>query len=70
MNLLGQTLQLQQNDEYCQMLIKRIEAETKQEAKRQARLIKLAGHLGIAKTIVRIKRKFNWKGVKKDESPT
>jgi hypothetical protein len=31
---------LQKNDEYCQMLIKRIEAETKQEAKRQARLNK------------------------------
>ena len=31
---------LQQNDEYCQMLMKRIEAETKQEAKRQARLLK------------------------------
>jgi hypothetical protein len=28
---------LQQNDEYCQMLIKRIETEIKQEAKRQAR---------------------------------
>jgi hypothetical protein len=28
---------IQQNDECCQMLIKRIEAETKQEAKRQAR---------------------------------
>jgi hypothetical protein len=28
---------LQLNDEYCQMLIKRIEAEIKQEAKRQAR---------------------------------
>ena len=28
---------LQQNDEYCQMLIKRKEAETKQEAKKQAR---------------------------------
>ena len=40
MNLLGQPLQLQQNDEYCQMLMKRIEAETKQEAKRQARLLK------------------------------
>ena len=26
------------NDEYCQMLMKRIEAETKQEAKRQASL--------------------------------
>ena len=29
---------LQQKDEYCQMLIKRIEVETKLEAKRQARL--------------------------------
>ncbi len=29
---------LQQNDEYCQMLIKRVEAETKQEAKWHARL--------------------------------
>ncbi len=28
---------LQQNDEYCQMLIKRIETEIRQEAKRQAR---------------------------------
>ena len=26
----------------------------------------LAGHLGIAKTIARIKRQYNWKGVKKD----
>jgi transposase InsO family protein len=26
----------------------------------------LAGHLGIEKTIVRIKRQYNWKGVKKD----
>ena len=142
---------LQQNDEYCQMLIKRIEAEIKQEAKRQARykeqlqlekdyrhlfatrknkepseniyeadkevkslrhkidgpnaenelktkrynfnekgeiidinnrlivprvkvkdvLIEnhdhmLAGHLGIAKTIARIKRHYIWKGLKKD----
>ena len=30
---------LQQKDEYCQKLSKRIEAETKQEAKRQAHLI-------------------------------
>ena len=30
---------LQQKDEYCQMLRKRIEAETKQEAKKKARLI-------------------------------
>ena len=29
---------LEQNIEYCQILIKRIEAETKQEAKRQVRL--------------------------------
>ena len=142
---------LQQNDEYCQMLIKRIEAEIKQEAKRQARykeqlqlekdyrhlfatrknkepsenineadkevkslrhkidgpnaenelktkrynfnekgeiidinnrlivprekvkdvLIEnhdhmLAGHLGIAKTIARIKRHYIWKGLKRD----
>ena len=141
---------LQQTDEYCQMLIKRIEDETKQEAKRQARyneyiefendykyisedrkrqnenlenetdqrvrsyphkiegtkaedqlktkrysfnekgeiidvnkrlivprikvkeiLIEnhdhmLAGHLCIAKTIARIKRQYNWKGIKKD----
>jgi hypothetical protein len=28
---------LQRTDEYCQMLIKRIDDETKQEAKRQAR---------------------------------
>ena len=26
----------------------------------------LAGHLGIAKTIARIKRQYNWKGIKKD----
>ncbi len=146
---------LQQKDEYCQMLIKKIEIETKQEAKRQARLKEnlefkrdygyydnliaeearerqrenigwfrsdqynidgtataqdfwitkpqkmrysfnekgeiidvnkrlivprvkvkeilmenhdhmLAGHLGIAKTIARIKRQYNWTGMKKD----
>ena len=143
---------LQKNDEYCQMLIKRIEAENKQQAKRQARykeqlklekdfrhlfsertntrqsenikneadkevrslrhningpnaenelntkkynfnekseiidinnrlivprvkvkevLIEnhdhmLAGHLGIAKTIARIKRHYIWKGLKRD----
>jgi hypothetical protein len=37
-NNISEWAKLQQHDEYCQMLIKRIEVETKQEAKRQARL--------------------------------
>ena len=37
-NNISEWAKLQQHDQYCQMLIKRIEVETKQEAKRQARL--------------------------------